>query len=475
MPPQGFAPTVSQQENPSNLASSRITNNLESFLDYLQATFQPNIPELEFKQQMEKFMSQWDDEIVWTEQPRFSGIPWDKSASTIRGAKIYHNAFEGGPVTKVWISLPGAVLHQFTAPHQHFLLQQFNKRFQLKVNRVDVKLRDNSYRVSPFDLLVEGYNKRVKRCDGGSFAGEFSNDDSDKDSLTAYFGSKQSEKFLRVYNAKGIHTDYDCLDFESQLRDEKAQTFWQQYINLNTDNQTAVRFLGGVVVGCVEFVKDEFRNENLTKSIAAGARQDWWQQLIDEVGLYQKLSPPKREHSLEKKMAWINRQVAPTLAAFRKAKGTQEFWEWLIEQLIDAEKRFTNVHRKIIKIAMRDENRDEPTRWVAKMAKVCTPESAHKLFNEICQLSYDLQKQILNMAEEVGASAKFWEVASTEKDTRSLPSKLAMHRWDLDKKVEAIVEKHCKDVDSKDSHVELVEKLRPSWILKNDSSEQADN
>lgn len=324
---------------------------LYSSVDYLQGVF--------FKATLESVQKEidyiakcFDDVVVWElDKPLFAGVLWQFSAFSVRGMKVGFSEVEP-EIYKIWLSVPGGCWRQLSGREHWQICCYLFSECDFKANRIDLKLRDYSRRKTPSDLLVEASKGNVGRARKYGISGEGS---VGTDCVsTAYFGSRKSDKFLRVYDAKPVHGE-DAIDWECQLRGDKADVCFREFTAISpttivgdeivSNSDLVARYIGAVVVGCVEFI-----NKVEGIDLSRQERQVWWQQFVDEVGGQIRISPPKKDTSVERTFRWIDKQVVVKMAALRRGLGDKSFKRYMVDSLNKAESRFRDVHRGIIKI-----------------------------------------------------------------------------------------------------------------------------
>jgi DNA relaxase NicK len=215
--------------------------------------------------------------------------------------------------------------------------------------RFDIALDDYRRRISDDELLEickkDGY-RLAKKC---SSAG--SKERGEKFNTTVYIGSRESEKYLRFYNAE-IRHGLPCDRWEAEFKRRHAFQAFRELcqFSLGLESEAfeglASVYLASLVTGTVDFVdvenaKDGERYDRLK-------RLPFWQSIIDDVGGFLRLSPPRIKPTLERSLKWFKRQVACFLSMVRKSYGHQYFYRWLDVTLKDGEKRFGSYHKSVI-------------------------------------------------------------------------------------------------------------------------------
>jgi hypothetical protein len=168
---------------------------------------------------------------------------------------------------------------------------------------------------------------------------------------TIYLGSRESEKFIRFYDAERKHGT-PCDRWEVELKRRHAEEAFNHFTGLSFEpgdeedfEQIVSQFLAGLVIGAVDFVKKE---EGVRYS--RRKRLGWWASLCDEVGAGIRLSPARPKPSLERSLKWFTRQVAVVVAALKDGWGTARFNAWLSGEILDGKQRYSAYHEAVIRM-----------------------------------------------------------------------------------------------------------------------------
>lgn len=279
--------------------------------------------------------------------------------------------------------------------------------YKARCTRIDLAIDDYSYEIIPvndmvketlngntfgfrnYKFIISGNNTDRKVADISQVSGivhtqmfnisgmEFIS----KANATIYFGSRNSGKMVRIYDHES-----ECLRFETEYKRgyapqvfEAIATFQRgddfaldsvthkferrssgcidasviERVNCmdanGTHEQNLSRFLGGVAVSAIDFRnKDKVKNRRKA-SVRDTDRFYWWDEFIDNIGSYMKIRLPKKNvKTIEKTLAWINKQVAPSLAMLKLAMGGWAFEPCIESVLEQGEKRLTTYQKYII-------------------------------------------------------------------------------------------------------------------------------
>lgn len=201
--------------------------------------------------------------------------------------------------------------------------------------------------------------------------------------MTIYLGSRNSGKMVRIYDH-----DSECLRFETEYKRRYAREVFSaiasfergdnqrldsttfQFVRepsawLNVTIKQAIENLGNTysfedalskLIGGIGVSAIDFRNKQKVKNRSKASVRDterfyWWDEFIDNIGFYLKVKLPKKTvKTIEKSVAWVHKQVAPTLAMIRKAKGAQAFKTFLLSILEQGEERLSTYQEFIISL-----------------------------------------------------------------------------------------------------------------------------
>lgn len=287
--------------------------------------------------------------------PMFAGVLWENTGQTFDGMKVAYNILDSGFV-RCWVSIPGTCFHRIELRTALEVLVYMRDVCGWKCSRIDAKIRDLLRRKTPTELAILARNGEVARvkkyysCGSGDI-GEVTVD-------TVYLGSRQSERFLRVYDALPVHK-VDAIDWEMQCRDELAQQTFNSLCDcynapIDCRDNLVSAYISGVVLGVVEFVH-KIPGVRLSRC----PRHQWWLDFIKDVGERIRHSIPSKTYTVDRCLQWLNKQVVTMMSALRNGLGATYFDEWLQGEMVNAEiHRFSKYHEMIIH-ACKLERRDE--------------------------------------------------------------------------------------------------------------------
>jgi len=331
---------------------------LEGWIDYFQGT--GKFPNLESFQQCAEFIIQMSHSgmpVVW--QPgvsRYCGIHWDNSFSSPTGVLGYYNVDAESGRVHAYFSMPGGYFHLMDAIDHWRLIRGLRHAYGLKCNRIDVKVRDYTRRITPQEIIQHAVDGNVALVRSYELAGN--GQIGSQACVTAYLGSRKSEKFLRIYDAMPVH-GIDAIDWELQCRDEKAQIVYATLANIEIDDaetgyynadlshQLVGTTIGALICGSVSFVHRDEEESCSKKRLSLCPKMDWWQRFCDDCGGCLRLPSGRTPRCLDKTLDWLEKQVFPIVSALQDGFGAMDFKVWLQSRLDSAKRRHKPYHESI--------------------------------------------------------------------------------------------------------------------------------
>ena len=152
---------------------------------------------------------------------------------------------------------------------------------------------------------------------------------------TFYWGSREGDSFLRVYDKR-------AEQLSRGVDEAELPPFWTR-LELELKGQTATvaatklhglgvssSSLAGIVRGFVEFLAADSSSKQRAGPV------DWWKRLLKDAEAVP-IRLPKRVKSLYKTSQWVRRQVSPSLAMLTEASEGDV--TWFYESLADGRER----------------------------------------------------------------------------------------------------------------------------------------
>lgn len=315
-------------------------------IDYLQGTAVFPNPQ-RFQEFLDYVFQSFSDNYVLSPGKGVQvGKSWASSGVSLRGGRIAYSRENDGRV-RVWISLPGKCWHQLSTRDQWRLCLGLDNVYRFKPTRIDLKVRDYERMRLPQQLVEyaqAGQVRGIKRYEAagcGVVGGDMR--------ITAYLGSKKSQKFLRVYDAQPIHGE-DAIDWELQLRDEHAVGMFQELVSIPSEvgqeksvNELVCACIGAFVIGAVDFVEHADRRQRNRCVL-----QPWWEKFKESFGAGMRIALPRRTPNVQETLDWIDRQVIVMLATLADGMGVTPFRNYLNERVNRARERYRDRHFGII-------------------------------------------------------------------------------------------------------------------------------
>ncbi|HEY9845095.1 MAG TPA: replication initiation factor domain-containing protein, partial [Candidatus Caenarcaniphilales bacterium] len=192
-------------------------------------------------------------------------------------------------------------------------------RWNFKATRFDVAIDDFDKSLS-FDTLQE----TIKSGDYSRFKSwrVMQSSENNRSGWTVYCGSHQSDKVTRIYDKEAESKGkIKSIRFETQLRNEIANQAFREFAGIVGDQfeELGPTFLGSIVTGAIDFVRRESGDR-----LERRERLPWWQGLVDRFGQI-RFAIVRPIQTAERKLDWVSRQVAPTLAVLHLGLGSSDF------------------------------------------------------------------------------------------------------------------------------------------------------
>lgn len=305
------------------------------------------------------------------------GKPW-----TLRGSQVtYENkitsplGIKGGftekldiGLTEVMLEFSGQYFAGISVINQWRFLVGLKNTFNARGTRVDISIDAYKYDLIPL-------NEMLKACDeknnfGFNFQKSISSGTCGEDKKnTEYFGSRNSGKMVRIYEHKG-----ECLRFETEFKrnyadvvfsflaginrkfigsemEEKlcmdaidnnvekkvnknfevnVQKIWEDLHGCEQRFETLIqKVMGSLAVSAIDFRDKSSRKDRSKASYKDTKRLDFYQKFMDIVGQEIKIKLPTKRKTIDKTIAWMQRQVSKTLSLIRDGLGIEAFYSWL--------------------------------------------------------------------------------------------------------------------------------------------------
>jgi hypothetical protein len=301
------------------------------------------------------------------------GRSWSSSAFAVNGSRLYWDSAEDGSISRLIIDINGGSLRRLPLRDIWRFCLGLANVYKATCRRFDVFIDDYKRRIGFWDVVACHGRKEIALFERLSISG--SAKPGELLIPTVYLGSRESEKFIRFYNAEAKH-GIPADRWELELKRRHAQAAFRQFVafgrsyeeRFSSDSASSAfesllgaeqpifeaqmaPFLAGLVCGAVDFV--EASDERYSRR----ERLSWWSSLVEEAlqgSSAIRLSPPRPKPALERSIQWFKRQVACFLSCVREGWGRSYFYRWLDSQLKDAKARFGNYHRACVDSLLAD-------------------------------------------------------------------------------------------------------------------------
>lgn len=259
-----------------------------------------------------------------------------------------------------WFKVTGENLESGISKNTAFLLLRNLHLNGLHLTRIDLAITDRSKLFS--------WQHVIDAAESGNYTGyrqyypRFSPKKIGKPraGITAYFGSRNSDKMTRIYDTKETHK-YAANKVETQFEGKQAkllgEVFYEEYEKLRLEFASRQRYLDrfielcrNYVLGSIDFI-DRTQRQSCNGSLKKCPRLSWWQKFCDAVGGERfKLKLPKREPSLKANENWLRRQVLPSLAMRFYGLGRERFSRWVEQTVTDGLSRLNSWQQLGVKV-----------------------------------------------------------------------------------------------------------------------------
>jgi hypothetical protein len=252
----------------------------------------------------------------------------------------------------VALMLPGQFWETMTVYQQRNYCRGV-KRWGLRCSRIDLAIDDYSKTELPVSEMIQadedgnGFGYRVSK-----FIKSGTHDDK---KITQYFGSRESGCLTRVYEHE-FGDGTSCNRLEVEFKRAYSQQVFDLFAGKDTEisasnclgdnardvhaikekeDLEAQKFISGIVAGVIDF-RDRASSGAVNKKKLSAEQCDrlpFWQEFLDKLGEQIVLSVAGVDRTVEKAIRWVDRQVAPTLAALAKGMGQQKFQAYILDVL----------------------------------------------------------------------------------------------------------------------------------------------
>lgn len=299
------------------------------------------------------------------------GLKWDDFTALKKGRFGYHNQYKWSdgsifimftatneeeakknqadmkvnPKAGVHVMISGQGCRQYSCQHDLVaLIRRLYILKQVNFSRIDLAIDD-------LESKIINYDRIHKSAMAGHFTSRWSKWDEVNSRQTStneflgrtmYFGSKVSDLYMRIYDKtlERKANDADDKDIPRQwtrleivYKKDRAKKLTDYLI---TDEKPLGEVLRGTLKQYLRFLLP-----STDKNKARWPTAEWWDQLLENVQKL-KLTIKKEAKTIEDMIAWIEKQIAPTMATVVKAQCGD--LEWVRSVLVEGSKRLSQRH-----------------------------------------------------------------------------------------------------------------------------------
>lgn len=296
-------------------------------------------------------------EYIRSHLPKYAVLRCDSEPVTvydpIDGSEHLHHGYSIVATAERAIYIPGELRVSMSARYLDNVnlselaayLLTIGDGFGLRCSRFDAALDDHEKQI-PLSLV------ECARCDRNFFnvrtTSVVVSDDvlADERGQTIYFGSRQSEAFMRVYDSTIASKNKRIGNrWESEFKGAKADKCLREWLTAMAENeQTASNLLVDLVLGTVDFRDKSAGDKNRERCPLL----PWFAEMCEMLkSLPVRLRVARPVPSMQRTVNWIKKSVAPSLASLKSVMGSSFSW-FMTEQIKDGTARMTEQRRKLI-------------------------------------------------------------------------------------------------------------------------------
>jgi DNA relaxase NicK len=268
-------------------------------------------------------------ELNWT-RPKVRGHDWDASGCSPLGVAVaatHSDRRQHG--ARLWLSIPGKPLGQLTLANQLRLLSILRNTYRADVTRVDVTC----------DLPREW--KTLKQAESAMMAGDFAgcsyveritSRKRGETATTLYFGAPGGDRRLVVYDKERESKGRLPFDrWELRLNDLKAAAWTDTILaSYEDDEQSAAEYIARCATDWIKF-----RWKDSATRMARAKECTWFAELKDRLGREILPCVGRVIKTVDNTIAWLKKQVIPTLKMLESAVGSYRLTHIMRECLRD--------------------------------------------------------------------------------------------------------------------------------------------
>ena len=114
-----------------------------------------------------------------------------------------------------------------------------------------------------------------------------------------------------------------------------------------TREQKLSKLIGALAVSAIDFRDKSVRKDRSKASLKDTPRLSFWQNFIDKIGISIKIKTPQIKSSVQRTVAWMQRQVSKKMSVFRDGLGAVAFTSFMKELIDGGRNRQTGIDLKL--------------------------------------------------------------------------------------------------------------------------------
>ena len=223
-------------------------------------------------------------------------------------------------------------------------LQIVRVPYGLRCSRIDVALDDHE-KLTPLSLVEKAARDRDYFNVRSTSVVNSDNVHTNVKGKTVYFGSRESEVFMRVYD-KTAESKGERIGnrWEAEFKGKKANACFAEWLAaMGDDERHANKLLVDFVLGTVDF-RDRSKGD---KNRKRNPVLSWFKEMCERLEASPvRLRIPRPKISLQRTVDYLKKSAAPSIASLKQALGSG-FRGFIDDLARDGDRRMTNVRRKI--------------------------------------------------------------------------------------------------------------------------------
>ena len=243
------------------------------------------------------------------------------------------------------------------------LLTVFARNDTAFPTRLDPFFEDYQGRLNPADIVnavlsgnYTGFKKHNLQLSSSKGDG--------LDGFTATLGSRESERYRRIYHT-GVKHGYNAMRFETETKGDWCKAVWAKIKPVILANQETLKewdtdkhkdyllemanFWGKIAIAKIDFI-DSSQKQDCNGSLVKCEKLDWWGKIVKLLG-YTEVRIERETPSLDKTDRWLKRQVKAVLRTLHEGLGLTGFYDY-IQGLVESCKQPSDKEKMNIAILL---------------------------------------------------------------------------------------------------------------------------